>query len=280
MPQVEPTTEHIPSSGGAVVALHYFGGEGPPLILCHATGFHGHCYRPMLPQLTKHFEVWTLDFRGHGASTIADDDTFAWSGYGDDLVAVIDHLGVDSISAFGHSMGGTAIMLAEQQRPGIIAKAWVFEPIILPTGLVPDRSSMMADNAAKRRRHFPSRAAALQRYASRPPLGLLRADALYAYVEHGFHDADDGVTLACAPETEAETFRAAATHANDIEGLDLHITIAAGATGEQMGPAHFVAGAIEVLPNAVRHDFSDVGHFGPLRIPDRIAEATAEFLRS
>jgi len=63
----------VPSSGGVAVALHDLGGTGAPLLVCHATGFHGRMYAPLARRLTARFHVFALDFRGHGASTVPDD---------------------------------------------------------------------------------------------------------------------------------------------------------------------------------------------------------------
>ena len=62
--------------------------------------------------------------------------------------------------------------------------------------------------ARRRRANFPSRADALHRYASRPPLNELRADSLFSYVEHGFRDMTDGtVTLLGGWPKDEETDR-------------------------------------------------------------------------
>ena len=43
----------VPSSGGVAVALHDLGGTGAPLLVCHATGFHGRMYAPLARLLTE-----------------------------------------------------------------------------------------------------------------------------------------------------------------------------------------------------------------------------------
>ena len=39
------------SSDGVELAIHDLGGEGPPLLFVHATGFHGRCYTRVAEQL-------------------------------------------------------------------------------------------------------------------------------------------------------------------------------------------------------------------------------------
>jgi pimeloyl-ACP methyl ester carboxylesterase len=272
------TTEHIPSTRGVTLALHHFGGDGPTLMVNHATGFHAKCYLPMMPTLTQHFDVWGADFAGHGGSTIPKDNNFSWTGFAEDVLAVIDHIGASSVRAFGHSMGAAATLLAEKERAGVIEAAWLYEPIIFPPNIVP-RNSMMALAAGKRRREFASKAVALQRYASRPPLGMMRADALAAYVNDGFHDTDDGtVTLACTPESEAATFNNAGPSVDDIRGLTVRATIACGGAFEDPNPADFAGPTADALPHGVLRTYDGLGHFGPLQDPDRIAADVVEFL--
>lgn len=280
-PAQPDTTTHIASARGVTLALHHFGGSGPLLLINHATGFHAHCYQPMMGALTQHFDVWGADFAGHGGSTVPEHDDYSWSGFADDVLTVIDHLDASSVVAFGHSMGATATLLAERERPGVIEAAYLYEPIVFPPEVVTagPRNSMMAQAAAKRRAEFDSKAEALERYASRPPLGLLRADALAAYVEHGFvATAQDTVTLACAPESEAATFENAGTTVADIAGLGLRAMIACGKAAEDPSPAAFAGPIADALPNGVMRAYDGLGHFGPLQDPDRIAADIIDLL--
>ena len=109
---------------------------------------------------------------------------------------------------FGHSMGGTALLMAERERPRTFAGLIVFEPIAFPHDPArPDGPSMMVVGARRRRAVFASRQEAYDNYAGKPPLEALTPEALRAYVDHGFLDRPDGsVELACEPEQEASIF--------------------------------------------------------------------------
>lgn len=259
------------------IALHHLGGahgESPTLLVCHATGFHGRCYRRMAESLVDGFSVWALDFRAHGASTAPADDNMAWSGMGDDLLACVDELGGEPLVAFGHSMGGGSIMLAQKRRPGVIKRAFLFEPIAFPKGLVEGRKgNFMADAARRRRAVFESRAAALERYSAKPPLGSLDPGALADYVEFGFVDTDDGqVTLACTPEHEARVFESEDKMTFDqFSGLALDGVVAIGAPEYEPSPSSWGHGIAEALDGARLAVYESVGHLGPMQDPDLIA---------
>jgi pimeloyl-ACP methyl ester carboxylesterase len=58
----------VTSSDGLHVAVHDLGGDGPPLLLSHATGFNGPVFAPLAHALAGRFHCWAMDHRGHGSS--------------------------------------------------------------------------------------------------------------------------------------------------------------------------------------------------------------------
>lgn len=259
------------------LAVHDLGGEGDTvLVVAHATGFLGPIYRAFAHELNHLVRVVALDFRGHGDSATPESlEDFAWSGMADDLTAVIDHIGASTVHGFGHSMGGAALLEVERRNPGTFASAMVFEPVIPPG---PPENPHMADVARVRRPSFATPAEALLRYASKPPLGLFRADVLHDYVSHGFREFEDGITLKCLPSSEANTFQMGGAHItlSVLPEIDLRVVVSVGSDGSlpaQLAPA--VAGE---LPNGRLRNFSTVGHFGPLQDPVSVAMAMIELL--
>jgi pimeloyl-ACP methyl ester carboxylesterase len=265
----------IPSSDGVVVTVHDLGGTGDPLLICHATGFLGMAYEPMAAGLTAQHQVFAIDFRGHGDTPPPDNGRFDWSGMADDLEAVIPHITADPIAVFGHSMGGAVAVLVEERTPGTLRSAYLYEPIVVPPGMEAPMGNPMSEAARRRRPSFPSRAEAMLRYASRPPLNVMQAGALAAYVQHGFADAPDGtVRLKCRPEHEAATFDATgkATTENAAH-IQTPTVIAVGVDNGSWSPSMFGPAIVEVMPNARLERFPNLGHFGPMEDPVGIADA-------
>lgn len=277
----DPAPATIPSTGGVELAVHELGGEGPTLLIAHATGFCAAPYRPLAARLSTRFRVVALDFRGHGESSASPDGDYGWQGMIDDVLAVADHLAAHGdggpILGFGHSMGGACILGAEHRRPGTFRHAFVFEPIVIPdefaAGDAPG-SNPLAASARRRRPTFPSRPEALARYASRPPLGTWRADALAAYVEGGFVDTADGeVTLRCRPEVEASVFEAPGKPvSSQLTSVDVPVTLAIGHRDPGPGPADFGRMSVGFLPQGTLREYPTLGHFGPFQDPDLIAD--------
>jgi len=263
--------EFIDGNAGRI-AIHDFGGEGAhTLLVCHATGFLGAIYRAMAAELKTSMRVVALDFRGHGDSAHPQTpDGFSWTAMTDDLDAVIDHLAAPVLHGFGHSMGGATLLEAERRRPGTFTSAMLFEPIVPPGPF--EGNSPLVEAARGRLRSFPSRAQALQRYASKPPLGLFRADVLHDYATHGFTDSEDGITLKCTPESEATTFSKAGTITfESLREIELDVVVAKSGDGGL--PALLADAIVGQLPNGVPLEFPHLTHFGPLQDPVTVAAA-------
>lgn len=276
----QAAVQHVDSSDGVRLALHRLSDSGPPLLICHATGFCGLAYAPMARSLVDRFSVWAVDFRGHGASTPPASGDYDWQGMGDDVLACVDVIGAPVIGV-GHSMGGAALMLAELGRPGTLRAAYLFEPIVVPAGFEQRGPVNPLTEAARNRRPvFASRSAALQRYAGRPPLSDMRIDALAAYVEHGFVDigeSGDGVRLACEPEAEARTFDADKIPCSRLAGIGIDLMVACGSAADAWSPAEFAPGVVEVVPSAVLRRHPDLGHLGPFEDPTAVGDEIASW---
>ena len=270
----------IEGSAG-VIAVHDLGGSGDDtLIVCHATGFLGQVYGAFARELKNDVRVVALDFRGHGDSFAPDDvDDFRWSAMADDLKRVIDHIDAATLHGFGHSMGGAVLLETERLHPGTFETAMVFEPVVPPG---PFRDDRIIAASRGRLRRFPSRGDALLRYASRPPLGLFRADVLHAYVQHGFADddsegGDGGVVLKCSPESEANTFmNAGQIRLGLLDQIALDVVVATSADGGV--PAQLAPQVADALPNGRLLEFPSLTHFGPLQDPVVVANAMRDLL--
>lgn len=275
----------IRSSHGVELALYDFGGSGPPLLMAHATGFHGRVWLPLAEQLRDHFHLFSLDFRAHGASTSPVDRNLGWAGVADDVLATVDAFGLEHPFGLGHSMGGAGLLLAEQARPGTFRSLYVFEPIVFPVpeGVEPPPADAnpLSAGALRRREVFASRSEARDNYASKAPLDCLDPEVLTAYVEYGFVDRPDGaVELACRREDEAECYRMGGVHGgfDRLGEVTCPVTVASGALTNAINPT-FARMQADAMPNGSVEVFAFLGHFGPLEDPTAVAKAvTAAFL--
>ncbi len=270
----------VPSSDGVELAVHDLGGDGPPLLLCHATGFHGRVWGPVAAELASAWRCWALDFRGHGDSTRPASGSFDWHGFADDVLAVVDTLGLHDIPAVGHSKGGTALLLAESAVPGTFSRLWCYEPVVFPpVDTRPEGDSPLAAGAARRREVFDSFDAAIVNFASKPPLNVLRPDALDAYIRHGFAAREDGtVRLKCRAADEAEVYRMGGHNGAFARLGDVKCPVTIAAGGDGGPPSVFAPTVADTVPHGRLERFDQLGHFGPMEDPAAIADAIHRFL--
>ncbi|MDP1821015.1 MAG: alpha/beta hydrolase [Acidimicrobiales bacterium] len=265
---------------GVTLAVHELGGAGRPALLCHATGFHGAMWEPFATALGPDLERWAIDFRAHGTSVVPAEQPLEWTEFCTDVLTAVDGLGLPAgqVLGVGHSMGGAALVLAEQARPGTFAGLFLYEPIVSPQRLRTDPADPMANAAVRRRPSFPSHAEALANYASKPPLNQLRADALHAYVRHGLTQGEDGsVHLVCRPADEARVYRNAGGHDAFASLGEVRCPVVVAVGDDASGPVAFAPSVVGALPNGRLERFAHLGHFGPLEAPARVAAAVQAF---
>jgi pimeloyl-ACP methyl ester carboxylesterase len=280
---VEPRSFRI-ATPDVGLAVHDWGGEGPPVLLAHPTGFHGKLWSPVAQLLVAAGRrVVSFDFHGHGDSD-APDELYSWESFAADALAVADDLGLSGDSrlvAAGHSKGGTALLLGEARRPGAYARIWAFEPIVFVSDapIAPSEDFFMARTARKRRNAWHSTDEAFEAYASKPPLNAMSEASLRAYVEYGLRDRGDGVLeLKCRPEVEARIYSmgvASGAWARLAE-IRAPVLVACGETSGDIGPR--LAGEIAARLGDGRLEVWDgAGHFGPQQDPVRAARSILDF---
>lgn len=215
-PRARSVRLKTPAGDGDVAFLDFGPADRPAdVVFLHANGFNARAYRTILAPLASELRLLAPDQRGHGATTLpTDKPRTTWLDLKDDLLAFLDAMGIERAVLAGHSMGGTASLLAAAEAPARVRSLVLFDPVILPpeaqqpaasAGLA--APSPMVRGALRRRREFPSRQAAIEAYRDRGAFRTWTEAQLVDYVAAGFRDRPDGtVELACAPEWEVSNY--------------------------------------------------------------------------
>lgn len=113
------------SADGVPVHYEEQGSGAPALVFVHGWS----CDRSYWRHQTNHFaarhRVVAVDLAGHGASGVG---RASWTmpAFGEDVVAVVEQLGLQDIVLIGHSMGGDVIVEAALRLPGRVrGLVWV-----------------------------------------------------------------------------------------------------------------------------------------------------------
>lgn len=283
----EPRRRMIRLPDGEMAALD-FGVEARPvdIVFLHANGFNARTYRSILAPLAATLRILAVDQRGHGASRLPADPSrlSSWKLYRDDLLALLATLDGPPPVLAGHSMGGTASLLAAGKQPAATRGLVLFDPVILPRlaalgAHLPwaarklGRRIPLVEAAERRRAVFDSPEAAFAAYKGRGAFRTWTDVQLADYVASGFQPRPEGgVELACAPAWEAATF---AGHAHDpwralaqvrspvmVFKAERHSTCRASAEALKRTNRRT---QVSVVPGA--------SHFLPMERPDLVREA-------
>jgi len=285
------------------IRLHYveWGGDAPPLVLLHATGFLARLWEPIAVQLSERFHVYALDARGHGDSdkpALSPEATrlgesgvegpapaggYGWEGLAADLMGFLDSLRLAGVPIVGHSSGAAGAGRLAARRPEYVAAAVLIEPTVFPPMPVEgsdERKEQLASGAARRRMIWDSREELMTAYRQRRTFAGWREDVLRLFAEHGTFRREDGrIELKCPGEIEAELYR----NSLSPDTWDLLPQVRCPALvirGEKTEPllALVAEGVARRIPGARLATIADGSHFVPMEQPEAIAAEALAFL--
>lgn len=105
-------------------------GEGVPVLFVHGNLSDGAAWEEQLRLLPPGFRGLAPDLRGYGRSDAAPVDATRGVGdYRDDLVALLDALGLRSVHLVGHSLGGGVVMDLASRHPGRVLSITLVAPV-------------------------------------------------------------------------------------------------------------------------------------------------------
>jgi pimeloyl-ACP methyl ester carboxylesterase len=135
------TTANETTSGYADVnGVHLYyetRGSGPPLILVHGAFGSVESFGPNVALLARTRTVITVELQGHGR-TADIDRPLSSEAFGDDLAALIEHLGYEQADVMGFSLGGGAAAQAAIRHPERIRRLVIVSTVFARSGWYPE----------------------------------------------------------------------------------------------------------------------------------------------
>jgi pimeloyl-ACP methyl ester carboxylesterase len=266
---------------GVELALYEWPGQDPPVLLCHATGFHARCWDQIIAHLPGR-HCYAMDTRGHGLSS-KPAPPYAWRNFGDDAAALAEALGLSGAIGVGHSMGGHAVTLAAALRPESFSSLLLIDPVIRPRDsyVGPWRE---AHFVSKRRNRWASAQEMFDRFQDRPPFANWDRAVLRDYCDYGLLPDGDGFVLACPPAIEASIYENSPAPASNIypEIETIRIPVRVVRAGKVSDPGD-IMGRSPTAPNlasSFQHGtdlcLAEYSHFIPMEAPALTAKLIAE----
>jgi len=94
-------------------------GVGKPLVLLHGFGGSGQNWYPFKDKLSERYRLIVVDLRGHGHSTNPENQ-FTHRGAANDVLLLLEKLGIGHFSAMGISTGGMTLLHMATSQPSCI----------------------------------------------------------------------------------------------------------------------------------------------------------------
>jgi 3-oxoadipate enol-lactonase len=93
--------------------------QGLPVVFIHGFPFSHKMWEPQMLELSNDIHAIAYDVRGHGSSIVGDGQ-FTIELFVDDLIALLNHLGIEKAVLCGLSMGGYIALRALERHPNRI----------------------------------------------------------------------------------------------------------------------------------------------------------------
>ena len=95
---------------------YYDEGNGKPLILIHGFAGSKKYWDKIIPQLASESRIIAIDLPGHGASGMSK-DRYAIEDMAETVKELLEHLGLNKVTMFGHSLGGYITLAFAEAYP-------------------------------------------------------------------------------------------------------------------------------------------------------------------
>ena len=225
-------------------------GAGPPVVLLHGGLGHSGNWGYQVPALVEAgYRVVVIDSRGHGRST-RDERPYTYELMAADVVAVMDHLGLERPAFVGWSDGACIALVLAAQKPQRVARVFFFACNMDPSGTKPFEFTPIIGRCINRHR---------QNYAQLSATPD-RFDALSDAV---------GLMQRTQPNTSAD----------DLAQINVPVTVVHSEHDEFIKREHAEYLA-RTIPGAQFVYLYGVSHFAPLQRPGLFNDTILAFLRT
>jgi pimeloyl-ACP methyl ester carboxylesterase len=147
-PQEKTMTPDRPVQSGraSIRGVDYYyeiHGQGEPLLLLHGGLGSIDMFGPVLPALARTRRVIAVDLHGHGRTPLGD-RKIEIAASGDDMAALLDHLGLAQADVMGYSLGGAVAFRLAAQHPARVRRLVMASAGFQREGFYPDLLPMQA----------------------------------------------------------------------------------------------------------------------------------------
>jgi 3-oxoadipate enol-lactonase len=245
-------------------------GSGPAVILIHGFPLCRRMWHPQIGPLTDAgFRVVTLDLRGFGESE-APDGPYSMEVFADDVVALMDHLGLEQAIIGGMSMGGYVLLnMLERHFRRVSAACFIVTRAAADDETAQANRTRLAHGAREAGPRIVAEAFEKILFAEQTPL---RRPDLVAEVRHWMMGTDPrGLAGGLLAMRDRKDYTA------ELGRLDLSALVV-GAEQDRAIAAEHTAVFEQHLPRATVCRIPGGGHLANLETPSRFNDCLIDFL--
>lgn len=224
-------------------------GTGPAVVLAHGGMGNAGNFGHQVPALVDAgFRVIAVDTRGHGRSGW-DGTPFSYGLFADDVLAVLDHLGIEAAAVVGWSDGACTGLALAKTHPERVIGVFFFACNVDASGVWPFEMTDVIGHCLERHQ---------KDYAALSPMPE-RFDIMSEALQE-------------MQGSQPNYSRA------DLSAVSVPVTVAWAERDEFIRPSHarYIA---EAIPNARLVELASVSHFAPVQRPAVFNSAVLEFLK-
>ncbi|RAJ41816.1 pimeloyl-ACP methyl ester carboxylesterase [Kitasatospora sp. SolWspMP-SS2h] len=239
-------------------------GSGPPLVLLHAGGPDRRSLLPLAERLADRRTVVLPDLRGYGRSVCRDPARHTWARYTEDVIGLLDHLGLPGAVLAGAGLGSTVALRTAAAHPDRVEAA-----VLIGVEDIEDDAAKEAE--IRFLDAFAARVAADGIEAAWAPVLAALPPVVGAMVRDAVPRSDPASIAAATAIGRDRAFR----HVGELARITAPVLVFPGT--DPRHPTALAAQAARTLPHgrlaAVRID-------ADLRTPEDLARAVAPAIRA
>jgi len=258
-------------------------GEGPAVVMLHATGFLPWLWHPIAREMAGRFRVVAPYFCDHRAFD-PEEGGLSWLVIAEDLAVFVRRLELDRPRVVGHSMGATVAAIAEALHGPLASRMVLIEPIFLPPAFYDMDLSVeqhpLASKSIRRRNRWNGEEEARDYLGGKPLFMRWDREMLDLYLRHGMIEADGGaLELSCHPRREAALFMGgmAVDPWTLLEKISCPVLLVEGGESENRLVID-LGRAASLIPGAELRVVEGAGHLVPMERPREVLALLREFL--
>ncbi len=250
------------NNGRVLAYRHRVTGDGPSVVFANSLGSDQSIWDEVISDLGDRYSVLTYDLRGHGLSAVT--ESYSIQDLADDLIRLMETLGVSDAILCGVSVGGMVAQSLAARRPDLL------------------RSVILSNTAPKigSTERWNDRIEAVNTHGVEAV-----ADAiLQNWFSPSFRDAEPSRfalyrNMLCNTPREGYTATCAAIRDADLSDIVREITVPTlclAGSADQSVPSEQVARMAEMVPAARFEEIEGVGHLPSLEASARVSQLIRE----